>query len=252
MKLNSRFILMPKYPNLKQCTKGIFIHNHTWTVHKYRVIMRVILSILTEICLPLGIQLVWEYLYIMYLFHYLVQTDKTLKWLQSAVNTFWKLLRDPNGSFPHYGKITKHWAPSKLPIFYHYASEAKEKGALTTVFTDRTEIWHKILKAAYARSNQNDNCSKFIVRYVFHIITFRVKVSNLDLESSIISQATPEQVINDANRPGLISDVSATTSSSNRGVELDVEDNNDEELKLEAVPSDGNLTMQTSKGMTWC
>ncbi len=136
-------------------------------------------------------------------------------------------------------------------MFRHYASEVREKGALTTISTDRTEIWHKVLKAADTKRNRNNNCSKFIVRYISCITAFRVKMSNLDLESPIIPQATSEQVIDDANRVGLISDASAAASGGDRGVELYMEDNDDEELKLEAVPSEGNPTTQTPKGMTW-
>jgi hypothetical protein len=39
MELDSWFILMPKYPNLRRFTKGVFTHNHTWTVHEYRAMM---------------------------------------------------------------------------------------------------------------------------------------------------------------------------------------------------------------------
>jgi hypothetical protein len=194
----------------------------------------VILGILAGICPP-----------ITYLSHYPVQTDKTLRWLQSAVDTFWKLLRDPNGPFLGHGKITEHWAPSKLHIFRHFASEAREKGALTTISSDRTEIWHKVLKAGYARSIRNDKCNDFIVKYVSRITAFRVKVTNLDLESPIIP--TPEQVIDDANGRSVVSDASA---GADRGVELDVEDN-DEELELEALPSEGNQTTLTPMGRTW-
>ena len=141
---------------------------------------------------------------------------------------------------------TEHWASSKLHIFRHFASEAREKGALTTISSDRTEIWHKVLKAGYARSNRNDKCNEFIVKYVSRITAFRVKVTNLDLESPIIP--TPEQVIDDANGPSVVSDVSA--GGADRGVELDVEDN-DEELELEALPSEGNQMTLTPMGRTW-
>jgi Plavaka transposase len=240
MELDSRFILMPKYPNLRRFTKGVFTQNHTWTVHEYRAMMRVILGILAGICPPPGIQLVREYLHITYLSHYPVQTDKTLGWLQSAVDTFWKLLRDPNGPFLGHGQITEHWAPSKLHMFRHYASEAKEKGALTTISTDRTEIWHKVLKAGYVRSNRSDKCNEFIVKYVSRITAFRVKVSNLDLESPGPTPA--KQVIDD--EPSLGTEPSS--SGGDRGVELEAEGNDDEELELEpeAVPS-------TPKGMAW-
>ena len=78
-----------------------------------------------------------------------------------------------------------------------------------------------------------------------------MKVLNFNLESPIIPQATSEQVINDANRVSLISDASTAASNSDRGVELDMKDNDDEELKLEAVPFEKNSMTQTSKGMTW-
>jgi len=72
------------------------------------VMMRVILGILAGICLAPGIQLVREYLHITYLSHYPMQTDKTLEWLQSAVDMFWKFLRDPNGPFLGHGKIIEY------------------------------------------------------------------------------------------------------------------------------------------------
>ena len=79
---------------------------------------------------------------------------------------------------------------------------------------------------------------------------FKVKVLNLDLKSSIIPQATSEQVIDDANRPSLILNTSAVVSGDNRGVKFDMKNDDDEELKLEAVPSEGNPMMQTPKETT--
>jgi hypothetical protein len=37
-----------------------------------------------------------------------MQTDKTLEWLQSAVDMFWKFLRDSNGPFLGHGKIIEY------------------------------------------------------------------------------------------------------------------------------------------------
>ena len=75
-------------------------------------------------------------------------------------------------------------------------------------------------------------------------------MSNLNLKSPIIPTLSPQQVIDDVNGPCLVSDV----SDADVGVELDVE-NNDEELEfeLEANPSEGQHAAQIPglKGTTW-
>ena len=97
-------------------------------------------------------------------------------------------------------------------MFRHYSSEVREKGALTTFSTDRTEIWHKILKAAYSRSNRNDTFNEFIVRYVSRITAFRLKVSGMNWE-------VPKEEVSPVQSAD-----GTTSGKTNHGVELEADD----------------------------
>lgn len=132
-----------------------------------------------------------EYLIINYLSQYPVHNDTSLGWLDGAIDTCWKILRNPKGRFVHLkdnvrfkdSVVTETGGSSKLHYFRHYAKCVREKGTLTSYSTDRTEIWHKILKAAYNRSNKlPDHVNKFILTYVGRITTFRVRVSTLEFD----------------------------------------------------------------------
>jgi len=189
--IDARFSIMPKYFGLRRFTKGIYNKQHPWMVHEYRAMMKVILGVLAGICPKEGMLLLREYLIINYLSQYPVHNDTSLGWLDGAIDTFWKILRNPKGSFVHLkdnvrfkdSVITETWAPSKLHYFRHYAECVREKGTLTSYSTDRTEIWHKILKAAYNRSNKiPDHVNKFIVTYVSRITAFRIRVSTLEFD----------------------------------------------------------------------
>ena len=113
--------------------------------------MKVILAALVGICPLEGLALVREYLHIHCLSHYPVHADKTLNWLQSAIDTFWKILKAPGGVFVQNGLVAEnyHVPQQRLHYFHHYTQSVIEKGALPSYSTDRTEIWHKPLKAAY-------------------------------------------------------------------------------------------------------
>jgi hypothetical protein len=189
--IDARFSIMPKYFGLRRFTKGIYNKQHPWMVHEYRAMMKVILGVLAGLCPKEGMLLLREYLIINYLSQYPVHNDTSLGWLDGAIDTFWRILRNPKGRFVHLkdnvrfkdSVVTETWAPSKLHYFRHYAQCVREKGALTSYSTDRTEIWHKILKAAYNRSNKiPDHVNKFIVTYVSRITAFRVRVSTLEFD----------------------------------------------------------------------
>ena len=78
IKIDSRFALIPGYPNLRRFANGIFTDNHHWTVHEYKAMMKVIMGTLVGICPPEGLMLVREYLHIHRLSHYVVHSDKNL------------------------------------------------------------------------------------------------------------------------------------------------------------------------------
>jgi len=187
IEIDSRFALIPGYPNLRRFANGIFTDNHHWTVHEYKAMMKVILATLVGICPPEGLAFVREYLHIHRLSHYPIHSDKTLNWLRSAIDTFWKILKAPGGVFVQNGLVAEnyHVPQQRLHYFHHYAQSVMEKGALPSYSTDRTEIWHKPLKAAYRRSNKNKvHAERYILMEQTRLSAFQAMVEDLELEEA--------------------------------------------------------------------
>ena len=186
LEIEIRFALIPGYPNLRRFANGIFTDNHHWTVHEYKAMMKVIMGTLVGICPPEGLMLVREYLHIHRLSHYAVHSDKTLGWLRSTIDTFWKILKVPGGVFIQNDLVTEDYVPPpRLHYFHHYAQSVMEKGALPSYSTDRTEIWHKPLKSAYRRSNKNKvHIERYILMEQTRISAFQAMVEELDLDET--------------------------------------------------------------------
>jgi hypothetical protein len=243
--IDARFSIMTKYFGSHRFSKSIYNKSHSWMVHEYRAMMKVILGVLTGICPKEGIRLVREYLIINYLSQYPVHNDTTLGWLDGTIDSFWAMLRDPNGLFIKYDLVTNYWALSQLHYFRHYAECVREKGALTSYSTDKTEIWHKILKEAYKRSNKiPDQVNKFIVTYVSRITSFRCKVSSIDFSAADDTASIVQ---------GKNSDMThyPTGDDSNSGVELDEEIEEDfQPPKIAAVTAGTNIE-DYSRRISW-
>src|ERR1700737_4684430 len=140
-------------------------------MHEYKAIMSVILGVLSGVCPNDAIDLVREYLHIFRLSHYTAHTDASLKLLDSAVHTFWTILKDPNRVFMKRGLLEGkkksnplHWAPSRMHYFSHYSHAIREKGILPGCSTDRTEPSHKDMKRYYEMSNKKEGVEKSMCR----------------------------------------------------------------------------------------
>ena len=86
MEFNSRFALMPGYTSIRRFEHGVLTKTHTWTVHEYKEIMKVIIGALIGLCPTEGIHLVMQYLDIHRLAHYSCHTDESLAWLENSVD----------------------------------------------------------------------------------------------------------------------------------------------------------------------
>src|SRR5579859_4223108 len=140
MEIDSRFILVPRYPNLQCFSNGVFTGNHQWTVHKYKAMMKITIEYLARVCPLEGIHLIYEYLYIHQLSHYAIYISTLLDWLRSTVVMFWKILTDPQGPWVKRGLLTSEFLPwQQLHYFVHYVDSVIEKGALSSYSTNRTE-----------------------------------------------------------------------------------------------------------------
>src|SRR6202035_969532 len=156
VEIDARFALVPKYPGLKHFNEGMLSQEHHWTVHEIKEMMRVMMCCLSGLCPPEGLALLREYLHLSRLAYYSVHTEESLQWLESARETFFKILRDPDGPFVQEELIPNggDYEPQRLHYFRHYHTAIREWGAMLSYSTDRTEIWHKPLKKAYQRSNK--------------------------------------------------------------------------------------------------
>ena len=97
---------------------------------EYKDIMRVTPAVLHGICPPDGMELLREYLHIHRLSHYTAHTEASLNLLDSAIHSFWRILKDSNGPFVQWNIWTKNedYAPPRLHYFSHYAYAVREKG----------------------------------------------------------------------------------------------------------------------------
>ena len=107
-------------------------------------------------------QLVKTYLNIHRLAHYVSHTDDTLIMFDNALNDFWKMLLNPNGSFVNYHIVATDWHCPKLHYLRHYTDWIRSRGCLPFNSTDRTETWHKPLKASWRASNKGSQSEKFV------------------------------------------------------------------------------------------
>ena len=73
-------------------------------------------------------------------------------------------LRAPAGPFARYLDDNGDNEVQCIHYFRHYADAVREKGALPSYSTDRTEIWHKWLKTSWFRSNDGEDALEFILR----------------------------------------------------------------------------------------
>ena len=224
---DSRFALMPGYPNLRRFVNGILTENHHWTVHEYKAMMKVIVGVLAGICPPEGIQLVKEYLHIHRLSHYHVHTEKSLEWLNSAIQTFWKILKNPQGLFMKYGLMNDDFMIQRLHYLFHYATSIREKEALPSYSTDRTEIYHKPLKGAYRRSNKGQNAIRTILREQARITAFQtmtggVQFNDIDDDDADDSRRDIDDISDDIGNtdddPGGTDDIGGGTSDADGAI----------------------------------
>jgi hypothetical protein len=142
--------------------------------------MKVILEVLRGICPTDGIDLVREYIHIHQLCHYAAHTERTMGYLNSAIDTLWSVLKDPERLFVKLGLIpSQEYAPLRLHYLSHYVQSIRQFGILSGYSTQGTEIWHKPLKVAYGKSNKSTDCYPFILTFIARVTAFASKVSDL-------------------------------------------------------------------------
>jgi hypothetical protein len=166
VEFDTRFALMPTYPDACKFQDGIFTEKHFWSVHDMKQMMKVVVGALVGICPPEGVRLVREYLHIHRLAHYSCHTEESLQWLESAISTLFRDLKHLGGDFVRHDIVhVDYRLPQKAHYFYHYVETVRAKGALPSYSTDRTEIFHKPLRSAYSRSNKKgDEAIQFILK----------------------------------------------------------------------------------------
>ena len=191
--LDCRFTLIPPFKELRRFSRGILAQDHHWTVDEIKDMTKIMVGALYGICPAEGIALLREYLHIHRLSHYLVHTEDSLQWLESACETFNDLLRAPAGPFIKYGLLESvDYEPQKIHYLRHYPQCVRQKGTLTSYSTDRTEIHHKPFKASYARSNKRgDDYLKFILKDYAVISSFQKMIDGFDPEKEATGEDTP-------------------------------------------------------------
>ena len=145
---------MPGYLNLWRFSHGILSQKHPWAVYEFKAMMKVMVGVLTGICPPEGLALLQEYFHIHCLSHYSVHSNESLEYLDSAISTFQKLLKAPNGPFIKNGLVLPDYEPQLIHYFCHYYSSIWQKGALTSYSTEVAETHHIALKRSWRRSNK--------------------------------------------------------------------------------------------------
>jgi Plavaka transposase len=164
--IDKRFMYVTAYPKLRRFSSGVFAEDHHWTMREYKDIMRVTPAVLHGICPPEGMDLLREYLHIHLLSHYTAHTDVSLELLDSAIHSFWRILKDPNGRFVQWKIWNKNdnFAQPRLHYLSHYTQAVREKGCLPGCSTDRTEPLHKHLKEYYRKSNKGAEYDLFLLK----------------------------------------------------------------------------------------
>lgn len=199
--IDKRFRYTPGFQNLRRFSHGVNSEDHHWTMREYKDVARIAPGVLSGLCPRDGMDLLREYLHILRLSHYSVHTDETLDLLNSAIHSFWRILKNPRGLFKKW-EIWTHeddYAPVKLHYFSHYAAYVKEKGCLPGCSTDRTEPLHKELKVYYRQSNKGPDKELFLLRSEAKLRAFEDMIFSLegsipwDSPSHRDSKSPPEQ-----------------------------------------------------------
>jgi Plavaka transposase len=159
---DARFSHVPPYPFLRQFRKGVSVTSR-WTGNEFRAMLKVYAGVAKGLIPDDASKLVKSYLDIHRLSYYVSHTEETLKMLDDAITEFWRLLLDPMGSFVQFEVVKPGWHCPKLHYFRHYASWVRRNGVLPFCSTDRSETWHKPLKASWRASNKGPQGIEFIL-----------------------------------------------------------------------------------------
>jgi hypothetical protein len=185
IEFDSRFALMPSYPNGRRFKEGVLSQTHHWTVHEVKEMMKVFMGVAIGLMPDEAIPLLVNYLHIHRLSHYDCHTERSLEWLADSVEKFFECLTGPDSIFIKSGVVQKNSHQQKMHYMRHYDESVRSKGALPAYSTDRTEIWHKPLKNAYKRSNKlPSDAYKFILKEYSTLAAFQRMINNFDPDSS--------------------------------------------------------------------
>ena len=190
------------YPGLRRFSSDVFAEDHHWTMREYKDIMRVTPAVLHGICPPEGMELLREYLHIHRLSHYTAHTEASLNLLDSAIHSFWRILKDSNGRFVRWNIWTNNddYAQPRLHYFSHYAYAVREKGCLSDCSTDRTESLHKYLKEYYRKSNKGADYDLFLLRSESKLAAFETMIYKL--EGTIPWEKQSKRISNEIDTTG--------------------------------------------------
>ena len=236
VEIDARFALVPSWTGMRWFREGIISQTHPWTCHEMKDMMRQTIGCLVGLCPPEGISLIRDYLHIHRLSHYTVHTDESLAWLEDAVITFSNHLRAPAGPFARTMYNSGDCEPQRLHYFRHYAQSVREKGALPSYSTDRTEIWHKWLKESWERSNKGEDSMEYILREHTRRNAFQEMLDTF---------ATGDRESNNTN-----SDSGAAGKRLAAGEEVPPEDDEEEEISL-SRKDDPTITWPKSPRKLW-
>jgi hypothetical protein len=78
IEIDTRFALIPKYPDLKYFNEGILSQKYHWIIHEIKKMMRIMIYYLNGLYPSEGFILLWEYLYLSYLIYYSIHTEESL------------------------------------------------------------------------------------------------------------------------------------------------------------------------------
>jgi Plavaka transposase len=177
--LDRRFMYIPAHRHLTRFHNGVFSQNHGWTMKEYKNMMKIIMGVLAGICHLDGIDLLREYLHIHRLANYHVHTAQSLELLDSAIHSFWRILKAPGRQFvvrKILGPDVENWASLRLHWMTHYAQSVRDKGPLPAYSTDRTEPLHKQLKELYRKTNKNTQTKDLqILKGESRICAFKIR-----------------------------------------------------------------------------
>jgi hypothetical protein len=86
--------------------------------------------------------------------------------------------------------------PQKAHYLYHYVETVRDKGALPSYSTDRTEIFHKPLRSAFSRSNKNgDEAIQFILKENTIHSAFQSMIDQFKLPEVVEKQGTSPETM---------------------------------------------------------